>query len=76
MNAPTVLPIKIKDYTVRQSNYDVVGKLPIRSIILGPSGSGQTVRLQNMILDIYIKAAVKGSTSSVFQLMRILHGCQ
>ena len=53
MNAPTVLPIKIKDYTVRQSNYDVVGKLPIRSIILGPSGSGQTVRLQNMILDIY-----------------------
>ena len=50
MNAPTVLPIKIKDYTVRQSNYDVVGKLPIRSIILGPSGSGQTVRLQNMIL--------------------------
>ena len=53
MNAPTVLPIKIKDYTVRQSNYDVVGKLPIRSIILGPNGTGQTVSLQNMILDIY-----------------------
>ena len=38
---------------VKQSKYQVVGKLPIRSIILGPSGSGKTVLLQNMILNIY-----------------------
>ena len=43
----------MKKYAVKQSSYDVVGKLPIRSIILGPSGSGKTVLLQNMILDIY-----------------------
>ena len=43
----------MKEYTVKQSTYDVVGKLPIRSIILGPSGSGKTVLLQNMVLDIY-----------------------
>ena len=50
---PKIEPIQVKEYTVRQSKYDVVGKLPIRSVIWGPSGSGKTVLLQNMILDIY-----------------------
>ena len=50
---PKIEPIEVKEYTVKQSEYDVVGKLPIRSVLLGPSGSGKTVLLQNMILDIY-----------------------
>ena len=50
MTTPKIEPINITYYTVKQSNYETVGKLPIRSIILGPSGSGQTVLLQNMIL--------------------------
>ena len=41
MTTPKVEPINIKYYTVKQSNYETVGKLPIRSIVLGPSGSGQ-----------------------------------
>ena len=53
MTTPEIEPIKIKEYTVKQSKYEVAGKLPIRSIILGPSGSGKTVLLQNMILNIY-----------------------
>ena len=53
MSTRKIQPNHIKEYTVKQSSYDVVGKLPIRSIILGPSGSGKTVLLQNMILDIY-----------------------
>ena len=53
MTTPEIEPIKIKEYTVKQSKYPVAGKLPIRSIILGPSGSGKTVLLQNMILNIY-----------------------
>ena len=53
MSTPKIQPLHIKEYTVKQSSYDVVGKLPIRSIILGPSGSGKTVLLQNMSLDIY-----------------------
>ena len=53
MNAPKVEPIKIKKHTVKQSNYGIVGKLPIRDVILGPSGSSKTVLLQNMILEIY-----------------------
>ena len=53
MKAPTVAPVKITDYTARQSNYEIVGKLPSRSIMLGPSGSGKTTLLQNIILDVY-----------------------
>ena len=65
MTTPKIEPINIKDYTVKQSYYETVGKLPIRSIILGPSGSGETVLLQNMILDIYIyiRIAFHGSIS-------------
>ena len=50
---PTIEPIKVKQYEVKQSKYPQVGRLPIRSILLAPSGSGKTVLLQNMILDIY-----------------------
>ena len=69
MNAPKVEPIKIKKYTVKQSNYGIVGKLPIRDVILGPSGSSKTVLLQNMIFWRYIRTALSGSTSSVLQSM-------
>ena len=47
-----IKPIKTKEYSVKQSKYDVCGKLPIRSVILGPSGR-KTVLLQNMILNLY-----------------------
>ena len=53
MSFPKVLPIKLKEYSSKQSKYDQCAKLPMRSIILGPSGSGKTILLQNMILDIY-----------------------
>ena len=53
MSAPNIEPITIKEYTVKQSKYEAVGQLPIRSIIWGPSGRGNTVSLQNMILDFY-----------------------
>jgi len=53
MPAPSVVPIKIKEYDLKQSKYNQVCKLPMRSILLGPSGSGKTVLLQNMILDNY-----------------------
>ena len=51
--APKVEPIHVKEFTVKQSKYEVCGKLRIRSVILGPSGSGKTVLLQNTIMDIY-----------------------
>ena len=51
--APVITPIKIKEYEVKQSKYHQCGKLPVRSVLLGPSHSGKGVLLQNMILDIY-----------------------
>ena len=63
MTTPKIEPINIKDYTVKQSKYETVGTLPIRSNILGTSGSRKTVLLQNMILEIYIRIVFHGSIS-------------
>ena len=52
-NIPIIKPIQTKEYETKQSKYNVVSKLPLRSIVLGPSGSGKSILLQNMILDIY-----------------------
>ncbi len=50
--APKVEPIHVQEFTVKQSTYDVSRKLSTPSDMLGPSGSGETVQLQNVILDI------------------------
>ena len=51
---PSIKPIQLKEYNSKQSKYnDVVPKLPMRSMLVGPSGGGKTVLLTNMILDIY-----------------------
>ena len=38
---PNIEPIKLKDYESKQSKYQMVAKLPMRSVLLGPSGSGK-----------------------------------
>ena len=50
---PVIKPVKVKQYEVKQSKYKHVSKLPTRSIINAASGSGKTVLIQNLILDIY-----------------------
>ena len=40
---PIIKRIKLKEYEVKQSKYNIASKLPIRSIILGPSGSGKSI---------------------------------
>ncbi len=50
---PIIKPIQTKEYETKQSKYNVVSRLPLRSIVLGPSHSGKSVLIQNMILDIY-----------------------
>jgi hypothetical protein len=52
-NIPKIEPIKIQEFNVKQSKYDMVGKLPTRAIICAPSEGGKTVLLSNLILDIY-----------------------
>lgn len=58
---PKIIPVTMKDYTVKQSKYDMVPRLPCRSLLLAPSGGGKTVLLQRMILDIY-----KGCFNRIF----------
>ena len=54
MAAPSLKPIELKEHTCSQGHYgDFVPKLPMRSMLVGPSGSGETVLLIHMILDIY-----------------------
>ena len=54
MSAPTITPIQLTKCNCKQSKYkDVAPKLPMRSMLCGPSSSGETVLLSNMILDIY-----------------------
>jgi hypothetical protein len=52
-SVPPVKPIALKEFEVKQSKSNIVGKLPIRSILLAPSSSGKTVLIHNMIFDIY-----------------------
>ena len=53
-NIPKIEPIRgVKEYKSKQSKFDVVSKLPLRDIILGPSGAGKGILISNMILNIY-----------------------
>ena len=52
VEVPLVKPQKLKEYDIRQSKYKQVSPLPIRTIILAPSGGGKTILIPNLILDI------------------------
>ena len=52
-SVPIIKPQKMKEYEFKQSKYDVAPRIPFSQIVVGPSGSGKSVLLQNMILDIY-----------------------
>ena len=52
-NIPIVKPINVKEYEFKQSKYGVAPRLPASMIISAPSGSGKTILLQSLILDIY-----------------------
>ena len=53
MATPKIEPIKTKNYELPQSKFKNVGSLPLRAILLGSSGTGKTILIQNMILKIY-----------------------
>ena len=61
MSKPVISPMKNKQYEVEQSRYEHVSKLPTRSVINAASGSGKTVLIQSLILDIY-----KGCFSRIY----------
>ena len=50
---PIIKPHKSAEYDFQQSKYDVAPRIPFSQIVVGPSGSGKSILLQNMILDFY-----------------------
>ena len=50
---PIVKPVNEIKYEFKQSKYSNVPKVPFRALIFGPSGSGKSVLLVSLILDIY-----------------------
>jgi hypothetical protein len=52
-NELSIAPISVKEFTCKQSKHKTVPNLPLRGVILAPSGSGKTVLLANLILKIY-----------------------
>ena len=43
MATPSLKPIELKEHTCKQGHYgDIVLKLPMRSMLVGPSGSGNS----------------------------------
>ena len=50
---PIVKPINEIKYEFKQSKYANVPKVPFRALIFGPSGSGKSVLLVSLVLDIY-----------------------
>ena len=51
---PSSKPIEFKEHTCKQGQYgEIVPKLLMRSMLVGPSGSEKTVLLSSMVPDIY-----------------------
>ena len=48
---PSVDPLKKPGYTYPQSKTSIMGKLPIRGLVLGPGSSGKTTMLTRLIVD-------------------------
>lgn len=51
--APNVQPCKTDEYICKQSKYKQAGRLPMRSMLVSPSGGGTIGLIQNMMIDIY-----------------------
>ena len=48
-----IKPVGLTDYTCKQSKHKHVPTVPLRMVLLAPSGAGKTVLLSNLILNVY-----------------------
>ncbi len=52
-NSLEIAPIDLTEYTCKQSIHCHVPRVPLRLVLLAPSGAGKTVLISNLILNIY-----------------------
>ncbi len=68
MTSPNIKPSSTKACHAKQSTYAMCAEPPMRSVILGPSGSGESVLIQNMMLNIY-----KDCFEKIFDISPAIH---
>ena len=68
MDIPIVKPINIPEYEYKQSKYEMVPKLPFRSIIVASSTGGKSVLIQNLLLNVY-----RGSFERIYIFSPSIH---
>ena len=60
---PKILPQKTPEYEIKQSTTEIMPKLPMRALAVGPGNSGKTVMLSSLILD---KDKFRGKFSRIY----------
>ena len=48
-----IILIKTNDYNVKQAHYSHMGSLPVRAALVGPSSTGKTTVICNLLLNHY-----------------------
>ena len=61
-----VKPAKTDKYEFTQSKYPQLPEIPFRAVVAAPSGSGKTVLLQSMCLDLYRTKGGKSTFSRIY----------
>ncbi len=59
MKTPDTKPLSTKKCNTKQSRNAMCAELPMRSNTSGPSGSGKSVLLQNIIMNMYTDCVEK-----------------
>ena len=49
----TIQPHEIVDYKFKQSKYEQLPRVPLRGLLIGPSGQGKTVAIFDVLLRLY-----------------------
>ena len=68
-----IVPARVEEYPVLQSQHEHLPKCPMRCYLYGPSGSGKTVLLQNMITRLYRTKSGKSCFTRVFVFSPTVH---
>ena len=64
---PVIKAPVIKKYNIKQSQFDVVPRVPFKTVIHAPSNSGKTVLITNLIEHVY-----RGCFGRIYIFLQVL----